>query len=353
MTFWKSEMKKKWWASGLCVVSVLMTGAVAVSTVDKLPIEPRTVSSWSELVDCYLVARTSLPPLPFAYDDAFARMKTGEWSFLADHWQYKQTDGTYYVAKDSKFAGLKLPLHILVYEDLQRGDIIVLSSPDGTNFQGEALFKAPEFMAYDKDFPPDRYAMDELWPRCVVWEITLKPEADAWSDLVSKESARTASAVSLDEGMSAMMSVPAESTNQPWLAMERGSNPELILYAPEGFTNRMEIYCSDDLVSNVWNVAVQNLTPVSTNPAVWSPPLNELHRFYRPGNMDLDSDSDGINNDREKRVHKTDPVKWDTDDDTLSDYQEIYVHFTDPNNDDVSPPTVYLTKPSVNYILIP
>ncbi|MDD3276797.1 MAG: hypothetical protein PHP93_07105, partial [Kiritimatiellales bacterium] len=146
-------------------VFLLLLSAVAVSTVDKLVIEPRTVSSWSELVDCYLVSRSSIPPLPFAYDDAFTRMEDGDWSFLADRWQCKQSGGTYYVAEKSKLAKLKLPLHILVYEDLQRGEIVILSSPDGNTYQGEALFKAPEFMPYETDFPLNRYVLDELAPR--------------------------------------------------------------------------------------------------------------------------------------------------------------------------------------------
>jgi hypothetical protein len=322
--------------------ALLLMGAVAVETVNQLYIEPHTVSSWGELVDCYLAARTTLPPLPFAYDDALIRIQTGDWSFLADHWQYKQTDGTYYVAEKSKLAELKLPLHILVYEDLKRGEIVVLSSTDGTNFQGEVAFKAPEFMTYEKDIPLDRYAFDELAPRRIIWEITLKPEAYEWIDLVPKQSTLTASSLSTSGGGMITMSTPAASTNQPWLTMN-GQN--LILYVPSGFTNRMEIYGSDDLVSNVWNIAVQNLTPVSTNPAVWSPSLTEIKKYYRPGNMDIDSDDDGINDDREKRVHKTDPNLTDSDDDTISDYQELYVDFTDPNNDDTSPPVVSLVAP--------
>jgi hypothetical protein len=227
----------------LAGVSLLLLGAAAVETVDQLLIKPRTVSSWGELVDCYLAARTTLPPLPFAYDDAFTKMETGDWSFLAEHWQYKQTDGAYYVAKDSKMAKLKLPMHICIYEDLQRGEIVVLSSVDEEKYQGEALFKAPEFMPYEKDFPLDRYAYDELAPRRIIWEITLKPEADAWNDLVSKESALTASTLTLDGGMMAMMSVPAEHANDLWLCLETQTNGiNLNVFAPEGFTNRVEIY---------------------------------------------------------------------------------------------------------------
>jgi hypothetical protein len=339
-------VKKKLLMIAWCSVSVLLFGAVAVSTVDKLVIEPRTISSWGELVDSYLVSRISLPPLPFAYADALARMKIGDWSFLADRWQCKQSGGTYYVAEKSKLAKLKLPLHILVYEDLQRGEIVILSSPDGNTYQGEALFKAPEFMPYEKDVPLDRYAMDELWPRCVVWEITLKPEEDAWSDLVPKQSTLTSSALLLDDGgMMAMMSVPAEHTNDIWLALETQTNGiNLNIFAPDGFTNRVEVYSCTDLVSGLWTVAGQNLYP-STNPAVWDATSTLTTRFLRAGNMDIDSDGDGINDARELIVYQTLPDEPDSDFDTFSDYQEIYVDFTDPNNNDISPSSVWIAAP--------
>jgi hypothetical protein len=195
-----------------------------------------------ELLDCYLVARTSLPPLPFTYEDALSKMESGDWSFLADHWQVRQADGTYYVAEKSKLAKLKLPLHILVYEDLQRGDIIILSSIDGEKYQGEALFKAPEFMPYEQGVPVDIYAFEELAPRRVVWEITLKSEADAWAELLTMQAAASlnTSALTLEDGMMTMMSVPAEHTNDIWLALETLTNGiNLNIFAPEGFTNRV------------------------------------------------------------------------------------------------------------------
>lgn len=314
-------MKKKLLMIAWCSVSVLLFGAVAVSTVDKLVIEPRTISSWGELVDSYLFSRISLPPLPFAYADALARMKIGDWSFLADRWQCKQSGGTYYVAEKSKLAKLKLPLHILVYEDLQRGEIVVLSSTDGEKYQGEALFKAPEFMPYETDLPLNRYVLDELAPRRVVFDAILKPESEAWSDLVLLRDSAVATALLLDGGeMMAMMSVPAEHTNDLWLGME---GAELSVFAPEGFTNRVEIYSCSDLVSNVWNVAVQNLLPVNTNPAVWNSSLSGDRGFFRTGNMDIDSDSDGINDAREQIVYKTDPSAADTDGDGMPDGWEI------------------------------
>jgi hypothetical protein len=320
-------MKKKLGFLGLCVGVVLLMGAVAVESVEELYIQPHTISSWGELVDCYLAARTSLPPLPFAYEDALTRMSAEDWSFLAAPWSYTQADGAYYVSKKSKLAKLKLPLHILVYEDVRRGDIIILSSPDGTNFKGEALFDAPEFMPYESDFPADRYAADELWPRRIVWAITLKPEADALSDLVSKESALTVATLSVDDGMRALMSVPAEHADELWLCLEPQTNGiDLKVFAPEGFTNRVEIYSCADLVSNIWNIAAQNFHPSGTNPAVWAVGGFDVH-FYAAGNMDIDSDGDGLPDARETFFHKTDPNDADTDRDRAPDGWELQSGF--------------------------
>jgi hypothetical protein len=281
-------------------------------------------------------------------------MNAGYWSFLAAPWSYTQADGAYYVPKKSKLAKLKLPLHILVYEDVRRGDIIILSSSDGTNFEGEALFDAPEFMPYESDFPADRYAADELWPRRIVWAITLKPEADALSDLVSKESALAATIFSVDDEISALMSVPAEHADELWLCLEPQTNGiNLKVFAPEGFTNRVEIYSCADLVSNVWTVAHQNFYPSGTNPAVWDVSSMWTNRFFRAGNMDVDSDDDGLPDAREITVHKTNPDLDDTDNDGISDYDEVTVYRTDPINNDTNFPVITLNLSTTRTVIIP
>ncbi|MFA7369487.1 MAG: hypothetical protein WC334_07575, partial [Kiritimatiellales bacterium] len=317
-------MKKKLLGLVASCLLVVLLGALAAETVDKLLIEPRTVSSWGELNESYLDFRSLMGPIvpPTAsYTDAAAQMKAGDFSFLAQNWSFKFADGIYYVAEGSKLAQLKLPLHILVYEDLKRGEIVVLSSADGEKYKGEALFTAPAFMPYEKDFPADRYAFDELSPRRVVWDITLKPEADAWADLIQVDTLTAPK----DRGASQMMamSVPEEHTGDLWLGLDpQSGSMNLNVFAPDGFTNRVEIYSCTDLVSNVWSIAAQNLLPSGTNPAVWNTGSVPVH-FYRAGNMDVDNDSDGINDAREQFVHKTDPARWDSDGDWIPDGWEM------------------------------
>ena len=47
-----------------------------------------------------------------------------------------------------------------------------------------------------------------------------------------------------------------------------------------------------------------------------------------------DTDSDGLSDRDELRVHKTNPLNSDTDNDGLSDRNEIFLWITDPNNPD-------------------
>ena len=133
------------------------------------------------------------------------------------------------------------------------------------------------------------------------------------------------------------------------------SGVSLVVHAAEDFTNRVEIYSADCLVSGVWSIAVQNLKPGYSNPAVWRAGSGPV-QFFQAGNMDADRDGDGLPDAREIVVHKTDPEKWDTrgswipdgwmvahgltgdgsadaDGDGLSDRDE-YRYGTNPNNPD-------------------
>ena len=79
-------------------------------------------------------------------------MNTGDWSFLSRHWTFGLNGGTWYAASGSELAKLDLPLQLIVYEDLQRGEVVILSSRDGEGYRGEALFDAPDFLPWEEDF---------------------------------------------------------------------------------------------------------------------------------------------------------------------------------------------------------
>ncbi len=80
-------MKKRLLMIGLCGLAVILTGTVATNTVNKLLIQPRTVSSWGELFEEYLDFRAMHGPIvppSVSYEDVFARMNAGDFSFLAE-----------------------------------------------------------------------------------------------------------------------------------------------------------------------------------------------------------------------------------------------------------------------------
>lgn len=337
----KERMRKQLLKAGLCIVAALLTGAVAVGTVDKLIIEPKVISTWSDLYSAYN-SRADLPPLPdFEPLSVYKMIQVGDWSFMTNHWSRLESGGTFYVSKDSKeLQNLKLPLTIRIYDYLPTRETYILSSQDGEKFKSEAAFKS-EPLTDDlfAGLTTDKQAHEllfSIWRKRVVWEIKLKSEDAAWEDLITTKSMLAASStLSLDGGeMMAMRAVPAEHVDDIWLALETQTNGiNLEVYAPDGFTNRVEVYSCADLVSGFWTVAGQNLYP-STNPAVWDASSTLTNRFLRAGNMDIDSDEDGLPDAREVIVHKTDPGNADSDGDTLSDSQELSVYLTNPNSTD-------------------
>ncbi len=325
-------MKKKL-IFGVCSISALLLGAL---TVDRVLIAPKTVSSFSEVYEHYLTTRESLPPLPFPVAEVMQSMAKGDFSFLKKDWQLRASGGTLYLAEDCKLAKtLKLPLHLMVYEDLQRGEIVILSSADGERYKGEALFDAPEFFFVDEASSlvgisekrtSEEKAIDFFWdigPRRVVLDVVLKSEKDAWADLLKVEQASRLQSLQseiVNSQSSMSMSVPPEHTNDLYLGIDQKI---VTVFVPENFTNRVELYSTEDLVSNVWNIAVQNLTPVFTNPVEWTSSLSGTSQFFRAGNMDIDSDSDALPDAREMFVHKTDPTDADTDGDGMPDGWEF------------------------------
>jgi len=120
----------------------------------------------------------------------------------------------------------------------------------------------------------------------------------------------------------------AEHSNDLWLGSGMKSNGiSLIIYAPESFTSRVEVYFCSNLRSNVWSIAAQNLRPVSTNPATWTVPSPGICGFFCSGNMDVDSDGDLLPDARETIVHKTLPDNPDTDGDGMPDGWELQYGF--------------------------
>jgi uncharacterized repeat protein (TIGR02543 family) len=109
--------------------------------------------------------------------------------------------------------------------------------------------------------------------------------------------------------------------------------------------------CADDslVTENGWLVADQNISTSGNTHVSWTdsgrvkpePPCvnrNKINstfmRIFIVSRQDIDSDSDGISNGREKFVYATMPDNPDTDGDGISDGDEINIYLTNPNMTD-------------------
>lgn len=304
------------------LVILFTTGVVFIllgSVVNEV-IQKDTVGGWGDVLGRYYTAR-ELPPVPppVSYERVVKMISEGAWGFLADpEWNYCHNGGTLYLDEKSPLnKELVLPIKLFVQEDLVRGSVVICAAPFGSeNYSGMALFKAPDFLPYEEGWSKERYLMDEFWPRRVTVTFTLRAESERIKEVFSLSQEE-------DEALSAPMMITMfgpETVDELMLGMN-GTNVNV--YVPEGFTNRVELYTTTDLISSVWSIAVQNLIPVSTNPATWSPAFSMSNAFFRAGNMDIDSDGDGVPDARELFVFKTNPSVSDTDGDAMPDGWEV------------------------------
>lgn len=315
--------------AGISLLGVLAFGAVKTYVVD-----PKTISSASELLSIFFEARESLPPLPspVSYEEVINQLAEERMDFVAHKtWAYMHEAGTYYLSDKSKLAReLKLPMHLVAYEDLLSGTVMLVGTSDGSDeLQILAKVAAPDFSPYDEKVSLESYLMWELGPRRMIWTATLKSEADAWADLAKAEEA-SAAALSAAPMMMAM-SAPAVVTNIQLTIESTGNGTvEVEAYWPVDFTNRLEIYATSDLVTADWQIAQTEINTTGGSSYAWEDTnANLTQRMYAAGNMDIDTDGDGIPDAREKYLYKTDPDLADTDGDGVDDGTEI-ANGTDP-----------------------
>ena len=326
----------------LCVLAVHLSAQTGKISKQELSFDPDLVLSWGQLYNDYLNFRERLgplvPPNSVSYDDAGSKMAVNDWTFLNQNWLFKFAGGTRYVSSLSTM-GITEPLTIQIYEDIRLGDIVILSSDitasvskktSTAQFKGEAIFTAPAFMEYETSFPRNKYLFDELAPRRVLWEITLKPQSYIQSDRQAQDAAAQAEQLRM-----AMMpkSAPAvlQYTDRMWMTIEfDNGTPVVKVHAPDTFTNRVEIYSTTNLVDGNWTVLTQGLSLLTANPVVYSVGGSNPVQFFTAGNMDIDSDGDGLPDSQERIVHHSNPYNADTDGDGLSDLNEV-LNGTDPN----------------------
>jgi len=124
---------------------------------------------------------------------------------------------------------------------------------------------------------------------------------------------------------------------------------KVTLAYPDNYTNRVDFFTCPDLLAGWWDLAVSATNvSTSTNWIAWTDTAasSQPLRFYAAGNADLDSDSDGLADAREKFMYHTCPTNADTDGDGLSDSNEVFCLNTDPNNPKTNKPNVWISYPA-------
>ncbi len=331
-------------------VSAVLFVALAYGAVKTYVVDPKTVSSSKELLSIFFETRESLPPLPspVSYEEVMNLLADGRMDFVAHAtWAYPHDAGTYYLSEKSKLAQeFVLPMRLIAYEDLLSGTVVLAGTPEGSkNLQVLLKTSAPKFAPYDEKSSIESYLMHELWPRRMIWTATLKPEADAWADMVRAEEAVTLSVAPMMMAMSA-----PEIITEIQLGIESQTNGtvEIQLLWPAGFSDTLEIYSATDLVAANWEFAHTNISTSGFSEYFWNDPrTNSATRFYVGGNADFDEDGDGLASAREAYIYKTLADLFDTDGDGLGDGFELTYGFNplnlssseslgDPDNDGFS-----------------
>ncbi len=113
---------------------------------------------------------------------------------------------------------------------------------------------------------------------------------------------------------------------------------------PVAFTSRLDVYRSANLQKGSWCLCDTNLPVQGSNTMVWvDSEENDEVCFFRAGNADLDSDSDGLADARETVIYQTNPFEGDSDSDGVPDGAEVR-RGTDPVGGGTSAITLYVNS---------
>lgn len=253
---------------------------------------------------------------------------------------------------------------ITVFEDKATRNRVVLNA----NKETIAIIPAPS------DYDPLYYIKEEfpsLWnieswirdsydPARIIIHYRLIQEKDVLTYLVKTAiEAEQAEKLRKEKDSGGIIIMKAYSgpplTNIQITAMERTTNTMQITvaYPYPDFTNKLEMFGCTNLTKYWWTPLGTTNVSASTNWVEWSDTSfsnNTTYlRFYRAGNADLDSDSDGLTDAREMMMYHSSPTNTDTDGDGLSDYNEVINLNTDPSNPDTNKPNAIILIPSNNY----
>lgn len=242
----------------LSLSGLLLLSALAAETLELLIISPRTVSSAEEVLSIYTQARGANPPLPLpdiSYTDAGRQFVAGCYDF-AQHPQWATTHyaGTYYLADSSTLASsFDLPAIVVAYEDLASGQLVITAKElDSSTVHNLFITNAPALAVFDGTMGREQYWMRELNQKRMVWSALLKSESEAWTDMLSVQTATLA-----PESMM-MMTMSESETITDFRIIQDGTN--LTVHIPPSFmTSEVVLFRSTNLVEGIWEPILTNV----------------------------------------------------------------------------------------------
>ncbi len=251
--------EKGWILLGL----LLLAGVLAAGAVKTFVLVPRTVSDIPEILEAFYQSRSSIPPIPspVSYRTVAALLAEDRFDFLSTpNWAFPHSGGTLYLS-DKSTLKLSLPMILTAYEDLVSGKVVLTGTPIGSKeIQTLAIVDAPDFAVYDQRTSLDKYLMDELWPRRVIWTAVLQEE----SSFLSMVEQTLLSAQSAQTGMSApqMMTLSVPETITDFRLIQGGaSRLELSVHLPPEFIGAtVDLLSSTNLVEGIWSTVLQTNT---------------------------------------------------------------------------------------------
>jgi hypothetical protein len=337
----------------------ILTAALSAGAVKN----PGIVSSTADILEAFYNERSSIPPVPspLDYQTVASQFSMDCFDFLsAPFWAFPHDGGTLYLSEKS-LLNLSLPMTLTAYEDLASGKVVLTGTSVGSKkVETLAVVDAPPFAVFDQRVPVDKYRMDVLWPRRVIWTATLTEEAELEQSLLSAEDAQTG----VSAPLAMTMSVPE--TGSDFRVIQSGTDHlDLSVYLPAEFAGAtLDLLCSTSLIEGVWSSVLQtnvasagtlfvseadipamiyetNVVTIWQNcpECAWDPNAVCTNRtlvtltnrvqvggglvYYRAvGNSQVDSDNDGLNNVAEYEAG-TDYLNLDSDSDGLLDGEEV------------------------------
>lgn len=299
---------------GLLALFILIaTLGLAVAQFVRSSDDSQSVATWDDLVKRYLVFR----------EDSY-RLVVPSWYLAADQvediWKEKGLEGfqnqpDWFMTFDSGALTLsakselaqqiKPGTRLILYEDMTKGELLICSLPekDGAEPKEEIVFKSLPWPELAKGDTTTQYLARELSKRQIVWQVTLKDEAQVQAE------AEAAELVAQEEESGGMLRMMSGGTCSEitFTAIELSTNTvDVGLCVPDGITN-VDIFASTNLMPDgfPWVLVAINL-PVTTNSVVWSwANLEETNVFLAAGDANKDTDGDGLTDAREFYVYGT------------------------------------------------